>query len=96
MKQYLSQKLEMQIPQENVFTGMEIMKDFDKRFEELSKNYNIRKKEALRSYLEENKELISYMEFITPLVNQYFPNNKKYLTNIFINQNLSLWKEIFF
>ena len=40
MQQNFSQRLQMQIPQENTYTGIKIM-SFNERFKELSDNYTI-------------------------------------------------------
>ncbi len=67
----------MQIPQENVFTGLEIMKDFDKRFEELSNNYTLHDVEKLKTFIKEHGNIMDFIFEITPLINKYFPNYEK-------------------
>ena len=44
MQKFYSQRQEMQIPQENTYKGLEIMRNFNAEFEILSKNYIINKK----------------------------------------------------
>lgn len=80
MQQFYSQRPEMQIPQENTYKRLEIMRNLDAEFKTLSKNYLINKKNELIKYIKKHDELIPYLKTITPLINNYFPNNKKYLT----------------
>lgn len=77
MKQFLFQKQEMQIPYENAFSGMEIMNDFDKKFRELSKNYNLHNVKKLKTFIKEHEHIMDFIFEITPLINEYFPNYEK-------------------
>ncbi len=43
MQRNFSKRLEMQIPQENTYARLEILPDFNKEFEKLSKDYTLRK-----------------------------------------------------
>lgn len=80
MQEEYSQRLQMQIPQENRYIGIANTPNMDSELEKLSKNYNIRKISKLKEYLEKNERLIPYIHSITPVINKYFPNNQKYLT----------------
>ena len=61
MQQNYSQRLEMQIPQENTYTGLTKTKNMDKELANLSKDYNILKIDELKEYLEKNGGLIPYI-----------------------------------
>ncbi|MEE1149730.1 hypothetical protein [Methanobrevibacter sp. UBA212] len=80
MQQNYSQRLEMQIPQENTYTGLTKTKNMDKELANLSKDYNILKIDELKEYLEKNGGLIPYIHSITPLIKDYFPKNELCLT----------------
>ena len=54
MQKFYSQRQEMQIPQENTYKGLEIMRNFDAEFEILSKNYIINKKNELTKYIKKH------------------------------------------
>ena len=75
-----SQKLEMQIPQENIYTGLEIKPTIDEELKELSKYYSFRKINNLKEYLKKDERLIPYIKSITPTIMEYFPKHRKYLT----------------
>lgn len=77
MKHNFSQRLEMQIPQENAYTGMKIMKNFDEKFEELSKNYSLHNVKQLKTFIKKHENILDFIHGITPLINKYFPNYKK-------------------
>lgn len=79
MQQNYSQRLEMQIPQENAYIGIINTRNIDADLEELSKNYTLRKTDELKEYLQKER-LIPYILSITPLIKEYFPNKKIYLT----------------
>jgi len=49
-------------------------------FARLSKDYNILKISELNEYMEKYDKLNQYIKSITPLIKNYFPKNKKYLT----------------
>lgn len=80
MQQHSSQRLEMQIPQENTYTGLINSRNMDKELANLLKDYNILKIDELKEYLEKNDGLIPYIHSITPLIKEHFPKNKLYLT----------------
>jgi len=80
MQRNFSKRLEMQIPQENTYARLEILPDFNKEFEKLSKDYTLRKPNELKEYLKQDEQLIPYINTLTPLIREYFPENKKYLT----------------
>ena len=73
MHQNYSQRLEMQIPQENMYTGLENVAEIDE-LEKLSKNYTLRKTNELKEYMEEHNQLIPYINSITPIIKEYFPD----------------------
>lgn len=80
MNHHYSQKLEMQIPKENTYTGLTKTPNIDSELEKLSKNYSLRKINELREYLKKDNRLVPYIHSITPLIKKYFPNKKIYLT----------------
>lgn len=49
-------------------------------FNELSKDYTLRKIDELRAYFEKDERLIPYIHSITPLIKEYFPDKEIYLT----------------
>ena len=77
MQRNYSQRLEMQIPRENIYTGLEIKQDFDDKFERLSKNYNIENINEVKSFIKQHDNIISFINELTPLINGYFPNYEK-------------------
>lgn len=56
------------------------MKNQNREFEKLSKDYTLRRTNELKEYLKKDERLISYINTITPLIKEYFPENKIYLT----------------
>lgn len=80
MQQNHFQRLEMQIPSENAYTGLTDTQNMDKELEDLSKDYNIRKTEELREYLKKDDRILPYIHSITPLIKDFFPKNERYLT----------------
>ncbi len=51
MQKNYSQGLEMQIPQENTYTGLENSVNLNNELEELSKKYHLRRVEELKAYI---------------------------------------------
>jgi hypothetical protein len=80
MKQNYSQRLEMQIPQENTYVGLANTTNMDQELENLSKDYELRKIDELKEYMKKDDRLIPYIHSITPLIKEYFPANERYLT----------------
>ena len=80
MQKNYSQRLEMQIPKENTFVGLTNTPSINHELEKLSKNYTIRKSDELKEYFEKDERLIPYIHSITPLIKEYFPDKKIYLT----------------
>lgn len=76
MQQNFSQRLQMQIPQENTYTGIKIM-SFNDRLKELSDNYTICKESKLKEFIEEHINILDFIFEITPLINDYFPTYQK-------------------
>lgn len=76
MKQNYAKSLEMQIPQENAYTGLNIM-PIDEEFDKLSKYYTINNIEQVTNFIKEHDALLDYIKSITPLISNYFPNNEK-------------------
>ena len=54
--------------------------NIDEKIEKLSKYYNVHKTEEVIEFIKEHREIIPYLEKITPIINSYFPNKKKCLT----------------
>lgn len=80
MRQNYSQRLEMQIPQENTYIGLANTTNMDQELDNLSKDYTIRKIGELKEYMKKDDRLIPYIHSITPLINDFFPDNERYLT----------------
>ena len=78
MQQNYFQRLEMQISQENINTGLENSLNYE--LEKLSKKYNLRRVNELKEYIVKDEMIIPYINSITPLIMEYFPDNKRYLT----------------
>ena len=89
MNQNYSQRLVMQIPQENTYTGLENSLNINREINKLSKDYKLRKISELKEYLTKNPQLIPYINSITPLIKESFPKNKRYLT-YYIDPDLNL------
>ncbi len=70
----------MQIPQENMYTGLSIKPSFDSEFDELSKEYKIHKSQHVKEFIENNCGLLDYINKITPIINIYFPKHLKCIT----------------
>lgn len=79
MQQNYSQRLEIQIPKENNYTGLNIEKNSDDEFDKLLKNYEIRDSEKVKNFIGNNEDILDYIDEITPLINRYFPNNRKFI-----------------
>ena len=77
MQQNYSQKLEMQIPQENIYTGLEIMGNFNAEFEKLSENFTVHNKSKVKHFIKQHENILEFIHELTPLINDYFPNYKK-------------------
>ena len=77
MKPFISQKIEMQIPQENTYTGLTTMPDMDDNFDELSKNYTITDIDKVKNFTKNHNEILDFIHEITPLLNDFFPNYQK-------------------
>ena len=79
MYQNFSLRQNMQIPHENVHvTGTAANSDAE--IYALSKNYQIHKPQELKEFIKGNAQLIQYINAITPLINNQFPNYKKCIT----------------
>lgn len=70
----------MQIPQENTYVGLANTTNMDQELENLSKDYELHKIDELKEYMKKDDRLIPYIHSITPLIKEYFPNHRKYLT----------------
>ena len=68
MPKNYSQGLEMQIPQENTYTGLENSVNLNNELEELSKKYHLRRVEELKAYIVKDNRIIPYINSITPLI----------------------------
>ena len=68
MQKNYSQGLEMQIPQENTYTGLENSVNLNNELEELSKKYHLRRVEELKAYIVKDNRIIPYINSITPLI----------------------------
>ena len=80
MHRNYSQRLEMQIPHENNYAKLTETQNINQEFVKLSKDYDILKINKLMKYMKKYDKLIPYINSITPLIKDYFPKNKKYLT----------------
>ncbi len=72
-----STRLEMQIPQENTYTGLNIESNFDVEFNELSKNYKIHNKSNVKLFIKKHENILPFIQELTPLLNKYFPKYEK-------------------
>lgn len=77
MQKSYSPRLVMQIPKENAYTGLSIKPDIDEEFERLSKTYDIHEIHSVKSFIEQHKNILGFINDITPLINDYFPDYKK-------------------
>ena len=77
MQKNYSPRLVMQIPKENAYTGLSIKPDIDEEFERLSKTYDIHEIHSVNSFIEQYKNILGFINEITPLINDYFPDYKK-------------------
>ncbi|WP_298524175.1 hypothetical protein [uncultured Methanobrevibacter sp.] len=77
MKPFISQRIDMQIPQENSYTGLTNMPDNDDNFNKLSNDYTITDIDKVKNFTEGHDELLDFIHEITPLLNDYFPNYQK-------------------
>lgn len=80
MQKNFSLSQNMQIPQERWFTKTDISIDFNDEIEKLSKNYDIHKTQQIKDFIIKNTELICYIDTITPIINNHFPDYKKCIT----------------
>ena len=65
----------LQIPQQKAYTGV-----LDEDIKILSKNFEIHNALKVKEFLGKNSELILYINRITPLINNHFPDYKKCIT----------------
>lgn len=77
MKQNYPQRLEMQIPYENAYTSPTIKSNFDEEFDKLSKSYKIHEINDVKSFIKQHENVLIFIQDITPLIDEYFPNNEK-------------------
>lgn len=77
MQNYYSQRLEMQIPQENSYPAVTFDSDFDREFDKLSKDYTIHDIGDVKSFIEEHENILNFIHDLTPLINTYFPKYEK-------------------
>lgn len=80
MQQNYTQRLGMQIPKENIYFESAKTLNIDGELEKLSKDYSLRKIDELKEYLKKDERLIPYIHSITPIIKEYFPKKKMYLT----------------
>ena len=79
MKQYLFQSQEMQIPQENVFTGMKIMPKSDKNLTEfLKQNFKFPSNnlKEICEFINEDIEMKKIIYDLPKIVSKEFPKTK--------------------
>ena len=79
LQQNYSQRLEMQIPKENTYQRLGIMKNFDNDFAKLSNNYEIHEIDKVKSFIKKHENILDYIHELTPLINEYFPYNTKFI-----------------
>ncbi|MBQ6218481.1 MAG: hypothetical protein IJJ47_02000 [Methanosphaera sp.] len=77
MQQNYSQRFQMQIPQEHIYTGLEMMGNFDAEFEKLSKNYTVQNGAKVKNFIKQHENILEFIHELTPLINDYFPNYQK-------------------
>lgn len=77
MKNNYSQRLEMQISKENVYTEASIVSNFDDEFNKLSKNYTIHEYNNVKGFIRKHANILPFIHELTPLINDYFPNKEK-------------------
>ncbi|MBQ8016860.1 MAG: hypothetical protein IJ258_02015 [Methanobrevibacter sp.] len=77
MQNNYSQRLEMQIPKENVYTGTGIVSNFDDEFDKLSKSYTIHEYNDVKGFIRKHENILPFIHELTPLINKYFPNHRK-------------------
>ena len=80
MKNNFSLTQNMQISKETAYVGLSDASGTDCEVEKLSQNYVLRRIDDLERYLKKDERLVQYILSITPIINSYFPQNKKYLT----------------
>lgn len=77
MENYYSQRLKMQILQENSYPAVTFDSDFDRKFDKLSKNYKIHDIASVKSFIEEHENILNFIHDLTQLINTYFPRYEK-------------------
>lgn len=77
MQQHYSQRLEMQIPKENTYTGLNNKSNFENEFDKLLKNYRIHEANDVKLFIKQHENILGFLHDITPLINEYFPNYEK-------------------
>ena len=77
MQRNYSQRFQMQIPQEHIYTGLEMMGNFDAEFEKLSKNYTVQNGAKVKNFIKQHENILEFIHELTPLINDYFPNYQK-------------------
>lgn len=77
MQNNYSQRLEMQIPKENVYTGADIHSNFDDEFDKLSKSYTIHEYNDVKCFIRKHEKILPFIHELTPLISEYFPNKEK-------------------
>ena len=70
----------MQIPFENVYQNASGRMDLEEDIERLAEDYEVHKPRKVKDFIEKNAELIAYINRITPIINNHFPNYRKCLT----------------
>lgn len=80
MQNNYSQKIFMQIPQENTYTGLALKPDLNEEFNKLSNNYKVHRIHQVKEFIKNNPELMNYINKITPIINKFFPKHIKCIT----------------
>ena len=76
MNQNVSLRQNMQIPHQNSGNAVNV----DQYLEKLSECYELLNIHEVKDFIEKNLDLIPYINKITPLINNSFPEYKKCLT----------------
>ena len=80
MQKNFSLSQNMQMPRKRVVTDTNLSTNFDEKIEKLSKSYEIHKIKQIKNFIIKNTDLIHYLNTITPIINNHFPNHKKCIT----------------
>ena len=75
----MRQRIEMQIPEGNIYSPVSTQDPFDGEFKKLSNYYDVRDEEKLKCFIRKHEHILEYIHELTPLINEYFPNHHKHI-----------------